>query len=97
MERYVAAVPADGVLDAVAGDGEVARTSEARGVPTRHVRTIYVPADETCFSLFEAPSEDAVRDANVRLGLPFTRITEAIDVTRPMRRGDGVIGRGQWP
>jgi hypothetical protein len=40
-------------------------------------RSILVPQEETCFYLFEAPCEEAVRDAAARSGLRFERVVEA--------------------
>jgi hypothetical protein len=48
------------------------------GAPVRYLRSILVPADETCFHLFEAPSEAAVRAAAVRADVVCTRIVEAV-------------------
>jgi hypothetical protein len=44
------------------------------GACVRYVRTIFVPEDETCFYLYEAPSADAVQEAGLRGGLTFERI-----------------------
>ena len=55
------------------------------GTPVRHVRSIFVPEDETCFFLYEAESADAVREAARRAGLVFERIAEA--VAQPIREG----------
>lgn len=47
----------------------------------RHVQTIYVPSDETCFTLFEAPSLDLVTEANDRFRLGFRRVAPAIAIS----------------
>jgi hypothetical protein len=47
------------------------------GTPVRFVRAIFVPADETCFFLYEGASADAVRQAAQRAGLPFEHVAEA--------------------
>jgi hypothetical protein len=44
----------------------------------RHLRSILVPEDETCFLLFDAPSSAAVRDALRRAAVPFERVVEAV-------------------
>ena len=72
VERYLPALTPDGVR------AQARRDRAANGI--RHLRTTYLRDDELCFSLFEAASPEAVRRANDELGLPYERITEAIDV-----------------
>jgi hypothetical protein len=43
----------------------------------RYLRSVLVPADETCFHLFDAGSEDAVAELARRAELPYERIVEA--------------------
>src|SRR5688500_2219426 len=72
VERYLPALTPDGVR---------AQARREQGVPgLRHLRSIYLREDELCFSVFEAPSLAAVHRANQRAGMPYERITEAIDV-----------------
>ena len=49
------------------------------GTPVRYLRSIFVPADEMCLYLFEAPSAEAVREASERAGLLPGRIVEAVE------------------
>lgn len=51
------------------------------GKDVRYIRSTFVPGDSQCMCLFEASSEDLVRDVNETAGLPFTRIVEAHDLT----------------
>jgi hypothetical protein len=48
------------------------------GTPVRFVRSIFVPEDETCFYLYEAPSADDVREAARRAAIPVESLVEAI-------------------
>jgi Protein of unknown function (DUF4242) len=48
------------------------------GTPVSFLRSIFVPEDETCFLLYEAPSVEAVRLAAERANLPFERVAEAV-------------------
>ena len=61
-----------GAARARSGAEELTRS----GMPVRYVRSIFVPADETCFFLYEADSIDAVREAATRAELPFERIAD---------------------
>jgi hypothetical protein len=47
------------------------------GKPVRFLQSIFLPADETCFYLYQATSVDAVREAAARAGLQVERINEA--------------------
>jgi hypothetical protein len=63
-------------LDAVVDHDRAA----ARLASIRHVRTTYAPGDETCFSLFEAPSLETIQEANDRFQLGYRRVTEVLEV-----------------
>jgi muconolactone delta-isomerase len=54
-------------------------TNEGRNV--RYIRTTFVPGDFRCMCLFEAENADDVRAVNEKAQIPFTRITEAMDLT----------------
>jgi hypothetical protein len=72
-ERYLSAATPQ-ALSACVDDARAA----ARAVSIRHIQTIYVPADETCFTLFEATSPDLVTQANEHFGLGYGRVMPAI-------------------
>jgi hypothetical protein len=78
VELYVgrtdAAAVESGAERARLGAAELTR----EGVPVSFMRSIFVPDDETCFFLFEAPSADVVRAAAQRAGLAFERVTEVL-------------------
>ncbi len=46
----------------------------ATGTRVRHVRSLFVPADEACLLLFEAGGEEEVRAAAAMVGLRYDRI-----------------------
>jgi hypothetical protein len=61
--------------------GRVDRAAEAltrAGTGLRCVRRIFVPEDETCFLLFEAPSLDDVREAACSAEITLARVSEAV-------------------
>ena len=73
VERFLPALTAEDVR---------AQAQREQGVVgLRHLRTTYLRDDELCFTVVEAPSLEAVRRANQRVGMAYERITEAIDVT----------------
>jgi hypothetical protein len=48
------------------------------GTPVRLERSIYVPEDEICFFVFDAPSGQAAALAAQLAGLGATRVVEAV-------------------
>jgi len=51
---------------------------EGEGKPVRHVCSTIVPVDESFLCVFEAASEELVREAYARAGVPFERVSMAI-------------------
>ena len=76
-ELYVPRSTADAVGDVRDRAHRATAELTAEGTPVRLVRSIFVPADETCLFLFEATSIDAVRETAHRAALSFEHIAEA--------------------
>ena len=53
----------------------------AEGKQVRYIRSTFVPGDNKCMCLFEAPNPENVREANIRAAIPFTKIVPAMDLT----------------
>ena len=65
---------------AAARDARMAAEELVReGTPVRHVRTTFLPDDETCLHVFEAASEEAIGEACRRAGIGTGRIVPAIE------------------
>lgn len=72
-------------LDAL-GDAQgraIATASEYRtkGREVRYIRSTFVPGESHCMCLFEADDPQVVADLNDDAGIPYTRVTEALDLT----------------
>ncbi|HEX8857896.1 MAG TPA: nickel-binding protein [Actinomycetes bacterium] len=78
VERYLPAVDPSELAAAVDRDRRAAEGMTAAGIPVRHLSTIHIPSDESCLCLFDAPSIDALREAQERAGIGFERIVEAV-------------------
>lgn len=87
VEAYAPRDTRVGLTQAVAQVRQVAREMTRGGVRVRHLRSILVPEDETCFHLFESLSLEAVEEVGRRAGLAFDRVTEAIE---PVKTEGGV-------
>lgn len=59
----------------------------ALAMSIRHVGTVYIPADETCFTLFEAPSRELVIETSERFALGYSRVELVILVSSPVPDG----------
>ena len=84
MPRYLveAYVPRSRAGEARAAGGHARTAAETlvrEGTPVRYVRTTFLPEDETCFHVFEAASEEAVREVCRRAGLGSGRIVPAVE------------------
>ncbi len=77
-ERYLPAPTPEALASHVDHD----RTA-ARAMSIRHIQTIYIPADETCFTLFEAASLELVTETSDRFGLGYRRVVPAITLDSP--------------
>jgi hypothetical protein len=80
VELFVPRTDALGVRRARLAAEDLARA----GTAVRYLRSIFVPADEICFLLFEAACAQDIRDAARSADLPFERISEAVTSAEPM-------------
>ena len=51
------------------------------GKPVRYIRSTFVPGDAHCMCLFEAADPQLVKEVNEVAQIPFSRISEALDLT----------------
>ena len=79
IEIYLPRSRADGAADSARRARSVVEELASEGVPIRYVRTTFLPDDETCFHVVEAPSADAVGELCRRAGLEHVRIVAAVD------------------
>jgi hypothetical protein len=78
VEHYRPELTVDGLKQWAARVRETAVEMEREGKPIRYLRSTIVPADESLLCLLEAASEQLVRDAYVRAGIPFERLSAVI-------------------
>jgi hypothetical protein len=93
---------APGTSAAAASAGDMARAAEQAsrpGAPVHFLGAIAIPAEETCFWLYQAPTADAVRGAMTAAGLRSERITPAVTLRPPCpaRPGGGAPAAGPPP
>jgi muconolactone delta-isomerase len=60
---------------------ETSQRFSAQGKPVRYIRSTFVPGESHCMCLFEASNADLVKQVNEAAKIPFTKVTEALDLT----------------
>lgn len=80
VESYPVGVSAQQLVAATNRALDVAAQMRVDGVEVLLLQSILVPAEESLFCLFEAPSRELVEEVVSRAGLPRERVVEAVDV-----------------
>ncbi len=57
-----------------------AETMRGEGAGVRYLHSSFVPSDGRCMCFFEGRSAEAVKALNDRAGLPYSGVTEALDL-----------------
>ena len=77
VERHLPGITQEQLGAAAASAKSTTGQMAQEGTPVRYLRSTFIPGEEKCYCLFDGDSEDAVRRAQERAGLPFQRIVEA--------------------
>jgi hypothetical protein len=81
VERELPGVTMDQLADAQRAAIETGQRFTSEGKNVRYIRTTFVPGDARCMCLFEADNADLVKEVNDAAKIPYTRVTEALDLT----------------
>ena len=81
VERELPGVTMDQLAAAQRAAIETGQRFTSEGKNVRYIRTTFVPGDARCMCLFEADNADLVREVNDAAQIPYTRVTEAMDLT----------------
>lgn len=80
-ERHLPGITAEELMVLQEKAINISERFTADGKPVRYLRSVFVPSESYCLSLFESENAFLVRDVNEAAQIPFTRIVEAIDFT----------------
>ncbi len=80
-ERFLPGVTSEQLLDTARCAKSTTAKMTEEGTAVRYLHSTFIPADETCFCLFDGPSGETVREANERAEVPFERSVEAVHVS----------------
>ena len=78
VERYLPTAALSGLADSVARVALICADSVHDGTAVHYLQSTYLPTEDTCFCLFQAPSPDAVRAVNAAGHFAVDRITAAV-------------------
>src|SRR2546428_104749 len=81
VDRNLPGVTLDQLAAAQKAAIDTSRQFSAQGKPVRYIRSTFVPGESHCMCLFEASNADLVKQVNEAAKIPFTRVTEAMDLT----------------
>lgn len=81
VERNLPGITMDQLAAAQKAAIETSQRFSAEGKPVRYIRSTFVPEDAHCMCLFEAENPGLVKDVNEAARIPFSRISEALDLT----------------
>jgi len=79
MESYLPRTQLLERAQTIARVRRAARAVSAGGTPVRHVRSLFIPADESCFHVFESASPEAIRELARQADLDYERIVEVLE------------------
>ena len=85
VERYWPGVTSEQLLQALRRARQVMEEMGGEGTQVRDISCTLIPGEEVVFSVYDGPSASAVQQLNERAEIPFSRIVEALVVTREHR------------
>jgi len=81
VERDLKGIPMDQLAAAQKAAIDTGKKMTAQGKPVRYIRSTFVPGEGRCMCLFEATTQQSVKELNDTAQLPYSRIVEALDLT----------------
>ena len=81
VERSLPGISMDQLAAAQRRAIDTASEMTAQGTPVRYIRSTFVPDSGKCMCLFAADGEHEVRLLNEKAGIPFDKVTPAMDLT----------------
>jgi hypothetical protein len=81
VDRNLPGITMDQLAEAQRAAIEASERFSSEGKQVRYIRSTFVPEEAHCMCLFEATTADFVREVNEAAAIPFSRISEALDLT----------------
>lgn len=81
VDRNLLGITMDQLAEAQRAAINTSERFSSEGKQVRYIRSTFVPGEAHCMCLFEAANPDVVREVNEAAAIPFSRISEAFDLT----------------
>lgn len=81
VERDLRGISMEGLAAAQQAAISTAEAMRGQGTAISYIRSTFAPEDGRCMCLFEATSEQQVRQLNDDAGLPYQRVVAALDLS----------------
>ena len=81
VERHLPGITGEQLKAAAQSAKDTSTEMRGEGVQIRYLRSTFLPAEEKCFCLFDAPAANIVEQANRRASLPFERVHDAAHIS----------------
>jgi hypothetical protein len=81
VDRDLPGITLDQLAAAQRAAIETSKEFTANGKPVRYIRSTFVPGEAHCMCLFESTSPELVKEVQEAANIPFTRVSEAVDLT----------------
>lgn len=81
VDRDLPGITMEQLGSAQAAAIDTSRRYTGSGKPVRYIRSTFVPGESHCMCLFEASDADLVKAVNDEANIPYTRVSEALDLT----------------
>ena len=81
VDRNLPGITMDQLAEAQRAAIKTSERFSSEGKQVRYIRSTFVPGEAHCMFLVEAANPDVVREVNDAAAIPFSRISEAIDLT----------------
>jgi hypothetical protein len=81
VDRDLPGISMEQLADAQRRAIEWSQRYRDEGRSVRYIRSTFVPGEAHCMCLFEGPDPETVATLNDDAGIPYTRVTEALDLT----------------
>jgi hypothetical protein len=83
VDRNLPGITMDQLAAAQKSAIETSQRFTSEGKQVRYIRSTFVPGEAHCMCLFEAANPQLVKEVNEAASIPFSRISEALDLTPP--------------